>query len=159
MKHLLILRHAQAVAIGPNLGDHARPLTSYGEQDARAVGLRLQAQHLMPDRIVCSTARRAHQTAQLVAEVLGYTQPLQLVPELYHASPEKIVELAWEWDDAEGCVLLVAHNPALEDLITYLTERFYGLPPAGWAHVTVALERWVNLRPGMGRLESTPNIR
>ena len=67
MKTLLILRHAKA-ASHPSGNDHDRPLNGRGEKQAPAVGKWLADHKLTPELIVSSTALRAHETAQLVAE-------------------------------------------------------------------------------------------
>ena len=72
MKTLLILRHAKSSWKHTNLSDHERPLNKRGKKAAPLIGQLLYEQDLVPDIILSSTARRARNTAEIVAEVSGF---------------------------------------------------------------------------------------
>ena len=71
MKTLLILRHAKSSWQNNDLSDHDRPLNPRGQRDAPDVGKRLRNEGLIPDAVLSSTAKRARQTAEAVAEESG----------------------------------------------------------------------------------------
>ena len=73
MKTLLIMRHAKSSWTSPDLPDHDRPLNSRGTRDAPMMGGLIKQHARVPDRIVCSTAERARQTAVAVAESIDFT--------------------------------------------------------------------------------------
>ncbi len=117
---LLILRHGKSER-GPQYEiDFERPLAPRGRQAAAAIGQYL-AQHVPPvDLIVASTAVRALTTAQLVREELG---ALELVEreQVYGAGLSSLLETVAGFPDSAACVLLVGHNPGLEELAAQLS--------------------------------------
>ena len=154
MSTLLILRHAKAQPDAP-AGDHARALTARGRRDAAAIGAHLHDLIGRPDAIVASDAVRARQTAELVAEATGFTAPLTLEPQLYGAGLDTLFQVMHALPDEAGSVLLVGHNPGLEELVAALadTEEEVTLPTAGLAQIEFAVVRWSEVQPGTGRLQ------
>ena len=153
MKTLLILRHAKAQPDAP-AGDRARELTARGHRDAAAIGAHVSTLAGCPAAIVTSDARRARQTAEHAATAAGFAQPLTLEPDLYGADLATLLRIVRRLPDVAGCVLLVGHNPGLEELTAALTETGAAavqLPTAGLAHLEFGVARWVEVRPGTGR--------
>lgn len=107
---LTLVRHAQA---GYGRGDHERPLTPAGVQQARQLGALLVNQGVEAQLILHSTATRARQTAQQ----LGQSYPgAQLLAEddLYHCSPERLLSLVGEYAPVGGkAILVVGHEPII----------------------------------------------
>jgi phosphohistidine phosphatase len=153
MKTLLILRHAKAQPDAPD-GDHARRLTPRGERDAAAAGAIVASLIDRPDAIVTSDAARALQTAEIVAEIVGFAEPLTVEPAVYGADDLALLRLVQNLPDAAERVLLVGHNPGFEELATALARpgAAVDLKTAGLAHVEFDVARWKAVREGMGRL-------
>jgi phosphohistidine phosphatase len=125
MRRLLLLRHAKAAAADEPLTDNARPLTERGERDARQIGERLRQHHPPPDLILSSTATRALQTAQLVASALAYSRDaIALERRLYLAEPIMLLDVIEEQSSEISCLLVVAHNPGLTELVHGLLSDF-----------------------------------
>ncbi len=121
-KQILILRHAKAEAASP-AGDFARSLTDIGRQQAENLGAALLEQKQIPQSIYSSTARRALQTAELVCEQLAMdTHDITRRDELYLADIETFQSLLRNINNRITRVLLVGHNPALEDLVEDLSQ-------------------------------------
>jgi len=145
MKTLLILRHAKSSWATPTIADHDRPLNSRGKADAPRIGDLIKKQDLTPDLILCSTAKRARKTAAKVATNCGYADEVQRVGELYLASADIYLNVLAEFGDAHNRVMVVGHNPGLEDLVETLTGEFVTLPTAALVHVSLAIEHWREL--------------
>jgi phosphohistidine phosphatase len=145
MKTLLILRHAKSEWDEPGVADHDRTLSGRGKRDAPRMGQRLRAEQLAPDLIVSSSAKRARKTAKLVAEACGYEGEIQLEPDLYMAGPEAYLEVLQEAPDSCETVMVVGHNPGLEELLETLTGEAEALPTAAVAQVTLPIESWREL--------------
>ena len=141
MKTLLLLRHAKASKDtgGP---DHDRPLNDRGNRDAPRIGTLLREPSLLPDLIISSTATRARQTAQAVAESCGYHGSLDLRDDLYMARPAAFTRVLRGLDDDRERVLVVAHNPGLEEFLEDLTGTPETLPTAALAHLTLSIDSW-----------------
>ena len=146
MKTLLILRHAKSSWKHPGLADHDRPLTKRGNRDAPRVGLLLHRQALTPDLIVSSTAVRARCTAVQVAERSGCGRPVELDRQLYLAEPEAVVEVVRSFGGEASRVLVVGHNPGLEELVARLSGHAEVLPTAALAQIELPLAEWAELR-------------
>lgn len=113
------------------------------------MGALLRELKLVPDLIVSSDAVRAEATARAAADAAGYTGRIVLSPELYHSSPATIVNVLQSLDDTAHSVMIVAHNPGLEDLVKRLTGQSIELPTATLVHVELPASRWseVTLSP------------
>ena len=145
MKTLLILRHAKSSWQTDQLADHDRPLNARGKRDAPRVGHLLRTQELEPDRVLCSTAKRARKTAKKVVKSSGYDSPVELLEELYLASPGTHIDVLRQQDCESGCLMIVAHNPGLEELLAILVGQYMALPTAALAQVELPIDRWSQL--------------
>ena len=146
MKTLLILRHAKSSWGDASRDDRERPLNARGRRDAPRVGDRLRDAALVPDVIITSDAVRAHTTAVAVAEAAGFAGDLVVDPLLYHASPEDVLAVVRTVPDAHArIVMIVGHNPGLEDLVEQLAGKRHHLPTAALAHLALAMDAWDEL--------------
>jgi phosphohistidine phosphatase len=143
MKTLLILRHAKSSWKDPSLADHDRPLKKRGRRDAPRMGQLIQEEGLVPDLILSSTARRARDTAEAVADNCSYDGELIMTRDLYHSGPEDYLYVLQnlEGDDHDR-VMVVGHNPGLEDFLELLTDEYERLPTAAMAQVELPIESW-----------------
>ncbi|WP_339909912.1 histidine phosphatase family protein [Symmachiella dynata] len=153
MKDLFIVRHAKSSWDAPELSDHDRPLNRRGKRDAPRMAQWLFEYGRIPDRIVSSTAKRARKTAEEIANRCGVAERLELNRELYFGDPESWVELLRNTETEVVCVMLVGHNPGVEDFLEQLTGQYERLPTAAIAHVELPVESWRDISiEGGGRL-------
>ena len=121
MKRTLILvRHAQA-GQSPSHGDFDRTLTPTGERDARHLGRWLVERHDSVEKIITSTAIRAKQTAEILAEEFKQKNILEEDEELYEASVRTALSVVTEIESGYRKVIVVGHNPTITYLADYLT--------------------------------------
>ena len=145
MRQLLVLRHAKSSWDEAGLDDWQRPLNDRGLRDAPRVGEFLRAQSLVPDLIITSDAVRARTTAQMVATSAGYQGDLVAEPSLYLATPDDAIAVLNGAPDTARSVMIVGHNPGLEDLIAQLTGEHHGLSTAALVHISVPVASWSDL--------------
>lgn len=146
MKQLLVLRHAKSSWGDSSLTDWERPLSERGLRDAPRVGQLLREHAIVPDVIITSDALRARTTAQAVAESAGHKRELVIEPALYLANPDDIIAvLNSRADDSAGTVMIVGHNPGLEDLLERLTGEQHEMPTAALAQLALPIDRWSDL--------------
>ncbi|MGH8118376.1 MAG: SixA phosphatase family protein [Rhodanobacteraceae bacterium] len=154
VRELLLLRHAEAMAVSSDGRDVERPLSLNGETQARAAGTWLASEDARPDVVLCSPARRAQMTADMVCQALC-TPPPKLLQEIYQATPGELLWLLEARADRAERVLLVGHNPGLEQLLAFLTEGrsagARGMAPAALAWLELGDEA---LEPGRARLRT-----
>lgn len=146
MKTLLILRHAKSDWADARTSDHDRPLNKRGKTDTPRMGELLREQNLVPDMILSSTALRARQTAELVADACGYEGEILLTRDLYLAGPEEYIESIHLHAEVEPIVMIVGHNPGMEDLVGALTKESVTMTTANLAQISLPIQSWRELR-------------
>lgn len=153
MKTLLIMRHAKSSWKDPGMTDHDRPLNDRGRRAAPRMGRLLDEQHLRPTRVLCSTAQRARETAQLLSTSATDFPDVQFLEDLYLAAPETYVAHLRQQGESAACAMVIGHNPGLEQLVGLLTGEQEAFPTAALAAVELPLDVWSELHLGMsGRL-------
>ncbi|MFF0162591.1 SixA phosphatase family protein [Streptomyces sp. NPDC005263] len=116
LRHLVVLRHAKS-AWPEGVPDHERPLAPRGRRDAPAAGRALAEAGLLPDLALCSTAVRARQTWELACAQWDTPPPVRFEPEVYAADVPDLLDAVRSAPAEVGTLLLVGHNPGLEDLV------------------------------------------
>jgi len=145
MKTLLILRHAKSSWDYFNLSDHDRPLNKRGKKDAPLMGELLLHEDLIPELIISSTAKRAIKTAEYVAYACGFTGKLQATQLFYHADPETYLEVLQALPRNLNRILIVGHNPGLEELVEDLTGESVVFTTANIAQIELLIDQWSEL--------------
>jgi phosphohistidine phosphatase len=145
MKTLLLLRHAKSSWKDADLDDHDRPLNKRGKRDAPRMGQLLAEEKLLPELIVCSTARRARKTAEHVIHASGYRGETRMTADLYDATGSQLRQFVESLPDAASRVLLIGHNPGLEELLEGLIGQYVPLSTAALAHVELQGQTWHDL--------------
>ncbi len=155
MKTLYIARHAKSSWEDFSLPDHDRPILPKGEKRTRTVGQKLKSLGEVPDLIISSTAKRARQTANILAAELNYPEDkIELNENLYHAWDDKIFSELYGLNNDVNSVMIVAHNPGLTDMVNNFTEDFiYNLPTSAVAKITFLTDRWEDTNMAKYKLE------
>ncbi|MFN3370605.1 MAG: SixA phosphatase family protein [Sphingomonadaceae bacterium] len=161
MKHLSLLRHAKSSWDDPVERDFDRPLNGRGHRAARRMGEWLRDQQLAFGAVVASPALRIRQTVEDVEAALGHRLAPAWDRRVYMASAATLLEIVRETDEAVDHLLLIGHNPGLEDLLLLLTEGAdcdlrreaeVKYPTAAFATLELPVERWSAVSEGGARL-------
>jgi len=163
MLTLTLLRHAKSSWDDQVLDDFDRPLAKRGEKAAPLMGAALAQMRLRPDLVICSGAVRTRQTLALVLEQLGGRTPQVAFDDgIYLAPPDKILARVRAISSGPHHVMVVGHNPGMEELAQELAGTGPAdaralmaakFPTAGLAVFTFDAESWREIAPGRGRLE------
>ncbi|MFT5582748.1 MAG: phosphohistidine phosphatase [Cognaticolwellia sp.] len=149
---LIILRHAKSSRSDAGLSDHDRPLNLRGENDAPLVAKSLQDIGWVPEQVLSSNSERTRQTWARMADVLGHV-PADFIPGLYLASAQQAIgELQVNADDVTT-LLLLGHNPGLEQLVFDLSGRSERLTTCNAALLTSNARDWKRALSGRWTLE------
>lgn len=151
MKTLLILRHGKAQQGGPER-DFERGLKKRGTQQAEQAGEEVGRQGIRLDLIVSSAARRARQTAKRAARTAGYEGVITKLDSLYLSGLTQHLAVLTGLDDGCQAVLLVGHNPDLEDLVSRLSGQDLPLPTGALVGIDLDSPSWKTLTSAPGRL-------
>lgn len=166
MKRVMLLRHAKAGSAGGTGDDHARPLTQRGHDDSGRMGVFMRKAGYKPSAVLCSTAARTVQTWTAVQAELGSDVPALFVDALYLAPASRIFSTIRTIAPQDaGTVLVIGHNPGLQDSArdltgtpqdaavreraAYLAEKF---PTCALAVFDCAIASWKDLVPKTGIL-------
>jgi phosphohistidine phosphatase len=120
MRTLILLRHGKAVPHGA-APDFERPLTEKGKRDSMAAGILLKEAGIVPDVALVSPAQRTRMTWN---EAQRGLPPIHetLLPGLYQANSDDLLEIIHQMDDSVGNVCVVGHNPALQEIAARLAK-------------------------------------
>lgn len=145
MKTLFILRHAKSSWKDEDIPDHDRPLNKRGKQDAPRMGALLRSEDLLPDLIISSTAKRARDTVKYAAEESGYGGDILWSESLYAAEPQAYIDILRGLPAGYERVMVVGHNPGLEELVAMLTDEWEPLPTAALAEISLKIDSWADI--------------
>jgi len=117
VKELLLLRHAKSSWDDASLDDFNRPLARRGQKAAPHIGQEMAAKSWVPDRVLVSSAMRTRETWSLVSRELGADAVQARTRKmLYMAPAERILAIIRDVQPETLRLLIVGHNPGLEDL-------------------------------------------
>ena len=160
MKRLYLLRHAKSSWDDPTLADHDRPLAPRGRRAAKVMAEHLGRKGISPELVLCSPSRRTRQTLKRLAPALGKGADVQINPALYAAPEADLLEVLHEVPDEVESVMLIGHNPGIQDLALSIAGAGSGIPRLRSKFPTAALATleldgsWRELAPGSAELVS-----
>ena len=162
MKKLGLFRHAKSDWNDARLRDFDRPLNERGRKGAAVMGAHIKDYCGKWGRLIASPAVRVAQTIELAAKAAGSMPPIKWDRRIYLASSVTLMELLREQDGDPQSIIMVGHNPSLEDLIFDLVpddgnsplrdiveEKF---PTAAFAVLEIDIDSWADLDEGGARL-------
>lgn len=160
MRRLMLLRHGKS-DWPPGVPDHKRPIAERGRRASRTMAHHMVASGFHPERVIVSTAQRTRDTWEIAGQAFSPAPPVIFEPALYEAEAPRILEIIRDLPDEIGKVLLVGHNPGLQDLALSLAgegdpEAMGRLkakfPTAGLAIIDFSGISWCDMAAGTGSL-------
>ena len=166
MRHLLLMRHANAERATIDVPDHERTLSDNGVAACARVGALLAPEPGAAEHVLCSSAVRARETLAGVAASAGWdraagTPTVRYDRRLYGARRQQIIDAIRATDDDVAKLMVVAHDPGLSEVARVLAGRGDGthdarlresFPPAALARLEFAVSSWRDVGPGRGAL-------
>jgi len=162
MLTLTLFRHAKSSWDFPELDDFDRPLAKRGQKAAPQMADFLAERDLVPDHVICSAALRTRETLELVLAQWTTQPTADYAKALYETGVETLLSIAHDAPSAARHVMIVGHNPGLEDFAAHmigggdrkarhaLASKF---PTAALAVITFDVEKWADIQPGKGTLD------
>jgi phosphohistidine phosphatase len=158
MKRLYLLRHAKSDWGEPGLPDHDRPLAPRGRKAAPLVASYMAENALRPSFVLVSSALRALQTFESF-KVIALGATVKIEPAVYGADVDDLMDLVRAVPAEHDSVMLVGHNPTMQDLVLRLASDGLGLeaarakfPTAALAVLDVNVDGWAEVGPGTATL-------
>jgi phosphohistidine phosphatase len=155
---LYLLRHAKSSWDDPTLADHDRPLSSRGRRASRVIADYLGRQAFAPGLVLCSSARRTRETLERISTGLDQKIAVRIEDGLYEASAGDLLAALRAVHSHMDSVLLIGHNPAIQQLAVALAGTGAQLEPLREKFPTAALATlafqadWSELAPGAAEL-------
>jgi phosphohistidine phosphatase len=153
MKILLLLRHAKSSWDEPTLRDFDRPLNKRGKKAAPQMGKYMRERKIKPHLVISSPAERAQETAALVTKAAKIKTPIRYDERIYEANIGKLLEVISQIDDDASEVLLVGHNPGMEEILELLTGEVQRMPTTALARITLNIDHWNEVKERSGQLD------
>lgn len=161
MKRLTLLRHAKSASDVDVPRDFDRPLSGRGRKGARTIGREMRALRLGFDRVLASPAVRVVETIAELDSVYGAPLAPSYDEHLYLAPVSTLLDLIRATDDSAENLLIVGHNPGLENLALLLAPAKRGslraevavkYPTGTLAEIALPVEHWSDVREGIGEI-------
>ena len=162
MKLLGLFRHAKSDWNDARLRDFDRPLNERGRKGAALMGVHMRDYGVRWNRIIASPAARVTQTIQIAGDAAGESPPVIWDRRVYLAGSQTLIDLLRELEDDPASVIMVGHNPGLEDLIFDLVPDDGSsplreivevkFPTAAFAVLELDIDHWSDIADGCARL-------
>jgi phosphohistidine phosphatase len=142
MKKLFIIRHGKSDWSDDSLNDFDRPLNKRGFKNVPFMAKLLKKKDVKPDFILSSPAKRALETAQIIAKKVGYKKTISTNPDIYEAESKTLEKIIGDIDDKKKIVFLIGHNPGLSDLISILSKMDKDIPTCAVIEIDFDTNSW-----------------
>jgi phosphohistidine phosphatase len=161
MARLFLLRHAKSSWDDPGVRDFDRPLNLRGRAAAPLMGRHMADHALIPDRVLCSAARRTRETFGGILPFLPGDFEARFLGGIYECSSETYLPLIRRHGEGARRLMLIGHNPVIQetaisligrgnpDLAGAIAEKF---PTAGLAVIDFDGDGWADVKPKSGRI-------
>ena len=153
MKTLVFLRHAKAENGSAGSPDFDRALNDRGRKEAQAVGVFIREQNLGLDLVLSSTAKRARETTELILASANLAVDVRYDQRIYEAGPLRLLEVVSQIEEERSSVLLVGHNPGIEELLQLLTGCLEHMATGTLAKIDLKAVGWSEVVEEKGSLD------
>jgi phosphohistidine phosphatase len=145
------LRHANAEK--SLINDIGRDLSVKGRKQAESIGRWMSKNGIMPDWIICSSAKRAKLTAKICSERVGYKRSIHFEDSLYNSGGDAYLDIIAALNNKYEFVMIVGHNPEISAMVTILTGVCLDMSPSMLVCTEIDLDEWSSVRDANGTLK------
>lgn len=139
------MRHAKSSWDNPGLADHDRPLNKRGVLAAKKMGEFINDSGVQPDVIISSTSKRTRETVKYFLQTNSFSGNIYYTRHLYHGGQEEMIDAIKEFAADADCVMVLGHNPGMEDAVEDFIGGYERMPTAAIAHVNFSINEWQEL--------------
>lgn len=154
MKSLYLVRHAKSSWKDTLLEDVKRPLKQRGKKNAAQLGEMLKKKREIPDLIISSPAKRALDTAKIIAKELKYpVKKIRKDERLYMAGEEEFIDVIGEVKKSVDRLMIVSHNFGITIFANRVSEtELINIPTAGIVRTDFEMKKWEEIKRTAGKL-------
>lgn len=163
MLRLYIMRHAKSSWAIPGARDFDRELNDRGLQDLAKLSQVIKKEGYFPDKILCSSATRTHQTLDAVMDAFENKPEIVFTERLYSSGLSEYIDLINDNSDIKS-LMIIGHNPMCGSLATSLSgtgkadelEKIaYKYPTAALSIIDFDTKNWPDVAKGSGILQKS----
>jgi len=155
-KTLILARHAKSSWKDTTLNDIQRPLNKRGNKDAPKMGEHMDEHNIKPEVIFSSPGLRALTTARLISVKIGI-KPSDIIIDdnIYTFNSQDLLKVIKALNNKYKKVMVVGHNPAITDLVNYLSgAKIDNVPTCGVAVLVSSTDSWKKVGKNKAKLDS-----
>ncbi len=134
------------------MADFDRPLNGRGRKAADVIGRFIKRESIKPDLVLSSPAVRARETIEIVLKAAKLEPKVRFDEQIYGAGPGELLKVISQVESGVGTVLLVGHNPGMEQLLQSITGRVERMPTATLAKIDCRIDHWGDIAKAKGTL-------
>ena len=142
MLTLYLLRHAKSSWDDDSKHDFERSLANRGRKAAALIGEFIHEKRMDFDLVLVSTAVRTRETIELIEERAKFRGEIRYDERIYEATASQLLEIIAQIDNDRRNVLLVGHNPGIEELLALLTGEQQRVTTANFAKIKIKAAKW-----------------
>ena len=142
MLTLYLLRHAKSSWADESMRDFDRPLANRGREACAVIGEFIEEKGIEFDLVLVSTAVRTRETIALVKDRAKFQAEVRYDERIYEATTSQLLEVISQVENDRKSVLLVGHNPGIEDLLALLTGEHHQVSTATFAKIELNVSAW-----------------
>ena len=162
MKKLSFIRHAKSDWASPLLSDHDRILADRGKKASTTMRDFFETKNKNFDIVYSSTALRAVETIEIIKPSIKDTE-IKYKKDLYTFDDQILLEFISKINDETSSVLIVGHNPAIQETVLRLSETDqmsnllnrveHKYPTAAFCTLTSSIGKWAHTGDTMFKLQ------
>ena len=162
MKKLSFIRHAKSDWTSPLVSDHDRILADRGQRASTIMRDFFETTNKNFDSVFSSTALRAVETIEIIKPAIKDTE-IMYKKDLYTFDDHMMLEFISKITDEISSVLIVGHNPAIQETVLRLSESDqnsnllsrveHKYPTAAFCTLTSTIEKWAHAGDTMFKIQ------
>ncbi|MGD0712317.1 MAG: histidine phosphatase family protein [Bacteroidales bacterium] len=147
MKTLYIVRHAKSSWDFPDLPDIDRPVIEKGIYNTKKIAAELKSKNVVVDHIISSHAKRARETAKIIATGINFPiEKIEVSKNIYQKSDDDILDVISGADDNFISLMVIGHNPMLTQCANrFLDKQIELLPTSGVIAIDFETNSWLEI--------------
>ena len=152
MKTIILFRHGKSNWNASYKSDHERPIAKRGIKAARKIGQYVYDKKNIPDLVICSSAVRARQTAELAISAGNWGSPLVIEKKLYGADSASLIKILKEQKDKNNSICITGHEPTMSSFINrYSNGGIVKFTTANISRIDYNIDTWCNIDSYIGK--------
>ncbi|MFA5782094.1 MAG: histidine phosphatase family protein [Bacteroidales bacterium] len=147
MKTLYIVRHAKSSWAFPGLPDIDRPIVDKGINNTKKIVIEMNNRKVQVDLLISSHAKRAYETAKIIATGINYAvEKIEVSEGIYRVNRDDIFNILFALNDTIDSVMIVGHNPTLTQFANlFLDKKIDILPTSGVISISFKINNWIGV--------------